>query len=67
MEKEATKRLLDKNMLSLVVDLDQTVLHAAICSPELDERLTEQVKDNSNDIHKIVLDDSQHDYWVKLR
>lgn len=67
LEKEATKRLLERRMLSLVIDLDQTILHAAICCPELDAQLMEQSKDSSSDVHRIVLEDSQHDYWVKLR
>ena len=65
LEKETSKRLLEERKLSLIVDLDQTLIHATI-----DQTVEEWIKEENNaaeDIHKFILPDSPIVYYIKLR
>jgi RNA polymerase II subunit A-like phosphatase len=65
LEKETSRRLLEGRKLSLIVDLDQTLIHATI-----DQTVEEWIKDGNNaaeDIHKFTLPDSPVVYYIKLR
>ncbi|CAG8573139.1 4118_t:CDS:2, partial [Dentiscutata heterogama] len=69
LEKETADRLLKSRKLSLIVDLDQTLIHATI-----DQMVEEWINDENNinhpttkDIHKFVLSDSPTVYYIKLR
>ncbi|CAG8476598.1 13550_t:CDS:2 [Acaulospora colombiana] len=66
LEKETSTRLLKSRKLSLIVDLDQTLIHATV-----EQKVEEWMSDESNaaakDIHKFVLPDSPTVYYIKLR
>ncbi|CAJ0632725.1 20405_t:CDS:10 [Entrophospora sp. SA101] len=69
LEEETSQRLLKEKKLSLIVDLDQTLIHATV-----DSTVEEWFKDENNknnpvikDIHKFVLPDSPTVYYIKLR
>ncbi|CAG8774695.1 22403_t:CDS:10, partial [Dentiscutata erythropus] len=69
LEKETANRLLKSRKLSLIVDLDQTLIHATV-----DQMVEEWINDENNinhpttkDIHKFVLSDSPTVYYIKLR
>ncbi|CAG8690432.1 14245_t:CDS:10, partial [Acaulospora morrowiae] len=66
LEKETSTRLLKSRKLSLIVDLDQTLIHATV-----DSKVEDWMKDESNvtakDIHKFILPDSPTIYYIKLR
>ncbi len=69
LEKEDEKRLLKERKLSLIVDLDQTILHAA-WEPHIANWVDEQkVKDNDKvkDMSTFSLDGSMNKYTIKLR
>lgn len=69
LEKETSIRLLKTRKLSLIVDLDQTLIHATI-----DPKVEEWTRDENNvnhpatkDIHNFILPDSPTVYYIKLR
>lgn len=67
MEKEDEKRLLKEKKLSLIIDLDQTILHAA-----WEPHIAKWVDDNRNDkrakeMSTFSLDGSINKYTIKLR
>ncbi|KAH6576163.1 hypothetical protein BASA50_002759 [Batrachochytrium salamandrivorans] len=69
LEKETADRLLDDRKLSLVLDLDQTVIHATV-DPTVGEWMADP--DNPNfpaltEVHSFVLPDSPVLYYIKLR
>ncbi|KAI8882516.1 hypothetical protein K501DRAFT_333962 [Backusella circina FSU 941] len=61
-EEEDEQRLLKSRKLSLIVDLDQTVLHAT-----WEPTMNEWVKDSRKDIRHFTLPGSSHVYHIKLR
>ncbi|CAB4406829.1 unnamed protein product [Rhizophagus irregularis] len=65
LEKETSRRLLEERKLSLIVDLDQTLIHATI-----DPTVEEWIKDGNDvaeDVRKFTLPDSPIVYYIKLR
>ncbi|GAB5593195.1 CTD phosphatase Fcp1 [Umbelopsis nana] len=69
LERENASRLLETRRLSLIVDLDQTIIHAAF-----DPTVGEWMKDENNanhpatrDIRQFVLPGSPLVYYIKLR
>ncbi|KAH8547760.1 TFIIF-interacting CTD phosphatase [Umbelopsis sp. PMI_123] len=69
LEQENAARLLETRRLSLIVDLDQTIIHAA-CDPTVGEWMND--KNNTNhpatkDIKQFVLPGSPLVYYIKLR
>lgn len=68
-ETETTKRLIKSTKLSLILDLDQTVIHASV-QPEIEQWLQNpDMRDHPSvqDIHRFHLPDSPGVYYVKLR
>ncbi|CAG8610683.1 19525_t:CDS:10 [Cetraspora pellucida] len=68
LEKETAARLLKSRKLSLIVDLDQTLIHATVEST-VDEWINDENHINNptiQDIHKFVLSDSPTVYYIKL-
>ncbi|CAG8760872.1 11110_t:CDS:2, partial [Cetraspora pellucida] len=68
LEKETAARLLKSRKLSLIVDLDQTLIHATVEST-IDEWINDENHVNNptiQDIHKFVLSDSPTVYYIKL-
>ncbi|KAJ3411753.1 Carboxy-terminal domain (CTD) phosphatase [Chytridiales sp. JEL 0842] len=68
-ENQNAKRLLTEKKLSLILDLDQTIIHATV-DPTVGEWMSDP--DNPNfpaltDVHSFVLPDSPVVYYVKLR
>jgi RNA polymerase II subunit A-like phosphatase len=61
LEKDTAKRLLSSKKLSLILDLDQTVIHAS-----MDHRI-EKFYSNYPDIHRFSLLDHAGFYYVKIR
>lgn len=64
-ELEAQKLLLARKKLSLVVDLDETIIHAT-----MDQRADKHLENGLTEgkIHKITLNDGTGQYyWIKLR
>lgn len=69
MDDETARRLLKTRRLSLILDLDQTVIHAAV-DPTVGEWKRDRKNPNYNvlqDVHEFVLPDSSCVYYVKLR
>ncbi|KAM3579041.1 CTD phosphatase Fcp1 [Umbelopsis sp. WA50703] len=69
LEKENASRLLDTRRLSLIVDLDQTIIHAAF-DPTVGEWMNDENNENhpaTKDIRKFVLPGSPLVYYIKLR
>ncbi|KAF0547698.1 RNA polymerase II subunit A C-terminal domain phosphatase [Gigaspora margarita] len=69
LEKDTAARLLKSRKLSLIVDLDQTLIHATI-DPTVEEWINDENNINHptvKDIHKFVLSDSPTIYYIKLR
>ncbi|RIB10737.1 HAD-like domain-containing protein [Gigaspora rosea] len=69
LEKDTATRLLKSRKLSLIVDLDQTLIHATI-DPTVEEWINDENNVNHptvKDIHKFVLSDSPTIYYIKLR
>ncbi|ORX89547.1 hypothetical protein K493DRAFT_67456 [Basidiobolus meristosporus CBS 931.73] len=69
LEKETSSRLLSSRKLSLIVDLDQTIIHAAV-DPTIEDWMNDENNINhsaTNDIAKFVLPDSPTVYYIKLR
>ncbi|CAG8693107.1 13787_t:CDS:10, partial [Funneliformis mosseae] len=69
LEKETSSRLLEARKLSLIVDLDQTLVHATV-----EQTVEEWIKDEESsnhpttkDIHKFTLPDGPSVYYIKLR
>jgi RNA polymerase II subunit A-like phosphatase len=66
LEKETSSRLLEERKLSLIVDLDQTLIQATT-----DQTVEEWIRDQNNipakDIHKFILPDGPAVYYIKLR
>ena len=69
LEKETSNRLLEARKLSLIVDLDQTLVHATV-----EQTVEEWMRDENNvnhpaakDIHKFTLPDGPTVYYIKLR
>ncbi|CAI2168649.1 3163_t:CDS:10, partial [Funneliformis geosporum] len=69
LEKETSSRLLEARKLSLIVDLDQTLVHATV-----EQTVEEWIKDEecsnhptTKDIHKFTLPDGPSVYYIKLR
>lgn len=66
-EKQNTQRLLDSKKLSLIVDLDQTILHAT-CNNQVDTFFNENKESELiKDIVSFELDDTPDRYHIKLR
>ncbi|KAK9694899.1 CTD phosphatase Fcp1, variant 2 [Basidiobolus ranarum] len=69
LEKETSDRLLRSRKLSLIVDLDQTIIHAAV-DPTIEDWMNDENNINhaaTNEIAKFVLPDSPTVYYIKLR
>ncbi|GAA5811799.1 hypothetical protein MFLAVUS_005244 [Mucor flavus] len=69
LEQQDEKRLLDQRKLSLIVDLDQTILHAT-WEPSIADWVKERKESNSDsvkDIKQFTLDGSPLIYSIKLR
>ncbi|KAI8334049.1 HAD-like domain-containing protein [Blakeslea trispora] len=70
LEKQDRERLLKEKKLSLIVDLDQTVLHAT-WEPNIanwvDEQRTKEHRDQVKDLRTFSLDGSMNKYTIKLR
>ncbi|KAG2236026.1 hypothetical protein BDF21DRAFT_393024 [Thamnidium elegans] len=69
LEQQDEKRLLDQRKLSLIVDLDQTILHAT-WEPSIADWVKERKERNSDsvkDIRQFTLDGSPLIYSIKLR
>lgn len=69
MEQQDAERLLGARKLSLIVDLDQTILHAT-WEPSIAEWVRERKETNSysvRDIKQFTLDGSPLVYSIKLR
>ncbi|KAI8848621.1 HAD-like domain-containing protein [Chytridium lagenaria] len=69
LERQNAERLLSENRLSLILDLDQTVIHATV-DPTVGEWMKD--KDNPNntalkDVYDFRLPDSPVIYYIKLR
>lgn len=59
MEKENVKRLLHNKKLSLILDLDQTIVHAS-CDPRISQWKNEEIR-------QFTLPKSPTVYYIKLR
>jgi RNA polymerase II subunit A C-terminal domain phosphatase len=66
LEKETSNRLLEERKLSLIVDLDQTLIQATV-DPTVEEWTRDENNAVAKDIHKFVLPDSPSVYYIKLR
>ncbi|KAI8580503.1 hypothetical protein K450DRAFT_237359 [Umbelopsis ramanniana AG] len=69
LEQENAARLLETRRLSLIVDLDQTIIHAA-CDPTVGEWMNDKNNKNhpaTKDIKQFVLPGSPLVYYIKLR
>ncbi|KAL5035551.1 CTD phosphatase Fcp1 [Batrachochytrium dendrobatidis] len=69
LEKETADRLLDERKLSLVLDLDQTVIHATV-DPTVGEWMADPNNPNFpalTEVHSFVLPESPAVYFIKLR
>ncbi|KAG4106103.1 hypothetical protein H8356DRAFT_923782 [Neocallimastix lanati (nom. inval.)] len=69
LEKENATRLLNQKKLSLILDLDQTIIHATI-DPTIGEWQNDPNNPNYEalkDVHHFVLPDSATIYYIKLR
>ena len=65
----STQSLLQRRKLSLVVDLDQTILHASI-DPVVSAWMADKGHPNHDavkDVHRFFLPDSPVEYFLKLR
>lgn len=68
-ENENAERLIAEKKLSLILDLDQTIIHATV-DPTVGEWMKDP--DNSNypalkDVHSFILPESPIRYYIKLR
>ncbi|KXS17356.1 hypothetical protein M427DRAFT_153866 [Gonapodya prolifera JEL478] len=69
LERETTDRLLRSRKLSLVLDLDQTIIHATV-DPTVDEWMRDPSNPNFpvlQGVHRFVLPDHPTVYYVKFR
>jgi len=69
LEKENASRLVKQKKLSLILDLDQTIIHATI-DPTIGEWQNDPNNPNYEalkDVHHFVLPDSATVYYIKLR
>ncbi|KAJ3326879.1 Carboxy-terminal domain (CTD) phosphatase, partial [Gonapodya sp. JEL0774] len=69
LEKETTERLLRSRKLSLVLDLDQTIIHATV-DPTVGEWMEDPTNPNYpvlQGVHRFVLPDHPAVYYVKMR
>ena len=66
LERETSIRLLEERKLSLIVDLDQTLIQATV-DPSIEEWLKDENNEVVKDIRKFVLPDSPSVYYIKLR
>ena len=69
LDDETANRLLKDHKLSLILDLDQTVIHATV-NPQLDSLLDQPkwaAHPVTRDVHRFMLPDNQGYYHVKLR
>jgi len=69
LEKENATRLINQKKLSLILDLDQTIIHATI-DPTIGEWQNDPNNPNYEalkDVHHFVLPDSATVYYIKLR
>ncbi|KAJ3308363.1 Carboxy-terminal domain (CTD) phosphatase [Blyttiomyces sp. JEL0837] len=69
LEAENTSRLLKEQRLSLILDLDQTVIHASV-DPTIDSLISDPLHAEMpavSEVHKFVLPDSPVVYYIKLR
>jgi RNA polymerase II subunit A-like phosphatase len=69
LEKENTSRLIKQKKLSLILDLDQTIIHATI-DPTIGEWQNDPNNPNYEalkDVYHFVLPDSATVYYIKLR
>ncbi|KAJ3084018.1 Carboxy-terminal domain (CTD) phosphatase, partial [Quaeritorhiza haematococci] len=68
-ERENTERLLRDEKLSLILDLDQTIIHATV-DPTVGEWMNDPQNPNFpalKDVYKFTLPDSPVVYYIKLR
>lgn len=69
LEKETARRLLKEKRLSLVVDLDQTLLHASM-NQEIGQWISQKdhkYHENCKNVHQVKLHDHSMIHYIKLR